>query len=602
MMTAQSQLKVLTKVLLISALATAFLVPAAHAQLDSAAVPKFVEPLDRVCGLVSYTFKGTPCLKMPATSTAGGKDHYEVAAREKYQQILPAIAGFNPTKVWAFGPAASSASSADFHYPGSTIVATENRPVQVKWINDLKDPSTGNFLPSFLPIDQANHWANPPKTCEKQDHQPLMLGPDCFGQGGNYTGPVPIVVHLHGSHTTSESDGIPEAWWLPAANNIPSGYARFGSDYCHVNSNGARDCSKTNGEALFAYPNDQFPSTLFYHDHTLGITEQNVYAGLVGYYLISDRGTGPHDVNTLPSGPYEIPLVIQDKSFNADGSLFFTPSGNMMVVNGKTWPFLEVEPRRYRFRIVDGADESFYSLSFEDSDQSAPITQIGADAGFLPAPVPLNRIDITPGERVDVIIDFTGMDGSTIVLGNNGSGDMGKVLQFKVDLPLQGTDATVIPNTFPSRTPLGTSTATRKVALFDSGLGIVTTAGKAVQIPWDAPVTETPGLNNTETWWIYNVSGDAHPIHLHEVGFEVLGRTDLNGGHFSPPTPGETGFKDTVIVQGNSITKIKAKFDIPGLFAWHCHIIEHEDNQMMRPMCILDPNDPTGSANCVSNP
>ena len=600
-MTAQPHLKVLTKFFLVSALATSFLSPAAQAQLDSALVPKFVEPLDRVCGLDPYTFNGTPCLKMPATSTAGGKDVYDVAAREKYQQILPG--NFPKTKVWAFGPAASPASSTNFHYPGSTIVATENRPVQVKWINDLRDPATGNFIPSFLPIDQANHWANPPSTCEKQDHQPLATGPDCFGQGPNYTGPVPIVVHLHGSHTTSESDGIPEAWWLPAASNIPSGYAKHGSDFCQVNSAGTRSCTYNNdGTAMFQYRNDQFPATLFYHDHTLGITEQNVYAWLVGYYLISDHGTGAHDVNSLPSGPYEIPLVIHDKSFNPDGSLLFTTSGNMMVVNGKTWPFLEVEPRRYRFRIVDGADESFYSLSFEDSGQSPPITQIGGDAGFLPAPVRLNQIDITPGERVDVIIDFTGLQGSTIVLGNNESGDLGKVLQFRVDLPLQGTDTTVIPSTFPSRAPLGTATVTRKVALFDSGLGIVTTAGKAVQIPWDAPVTETPGLNNTETWWIYNVSGDAHPIHLHEVGFEVLERVNLKTGKTSGPKPGETGFKDTVLVQGNTITKIKAKFDIPGLFAWHCHIIEHEDNQMMRPMCILDPNDPTGSTKCVNNP
>jgi len=215
--------------------------------------------------------------------------------------------------------------------------------------------------------------------------------------------------------------------------------------------------------------------------------------------------------------------------------------------------------------------------------------------------VRLRQIDITPGERVDVIIDFTGLQGSTLVLGNNESGDLGKVLQIRVNQPLAaGGDTSVIPTAFPHRSPLGppTTNTPRKVALFDTGLGIVTNAGNAIQIPWDATVTETPRLNDTETWWIHNVSGDAHPIHLHEVGFEVLGRTDLNGGHFSPPTPGESGFKDTVLAKGRTITIIKAKFDILGLFAWHCHIIEHEDNQMMRPMCITDTN---GQGACLTN-
>lgn len=195
----------------------------------------------------------------------------------------------------------------------------------MKWINDLVD-TAGNYLPYLLPIDQTLHWANPPGGIADRD----MMGMNPLP----YTGPVPIITHVHGAHTTEDSDGFPEAWYLPAANNIPAGYATVGSYYDQFKAEAALDGRIwQTGSALFKYPNDQRATTLWYHDHTLGMTRANVYAGPAGFYLIRG-GTDDLAPGVLP-GPapkvgdvagtkyYEIPIAIQDRSFNADGSLFY---------------------------------------------------------------------------------------------------------------------------------------------------------------------------------------------------------------------------------------------------------------------------------------
>src|SRR4029453_113694 len=281
-----------------------------------------------------------------------------------------------------------------FNYPAFTIEAQADRPVRVKWINGLVDDS-GNYLPHLLPLQPTRHRANPPGGTDGRDSHPMFSSTP-----GPYTGPVPIVTHLHGGHSAEESDGYPEAWYLPAANNIPAGFATVGSEYDAFKDKFSDEFGAAwePGTAVFQYENDQRASTLWFHDHTLGMTRVNVYAGPAGFYLLRGgsqdlpKGVLPAPAPMLgdPLGTpyYEIPLAIQDRSFNSDGSLFYPDSraffdgfegpyvpdsdiapihnpeffGNTMVVNGRTWPVLQVEPRRYRFRFLNGCNSRFLIL------------------------------------------------------------------------------------------------------------------------------------------------------------------------------------------------------------------------------------------------
>ena len=570
-------------------------------------------------------------------------DYYEIAVRQFQQQILPT--GMPQTTVWSYG---SVNHPGTFNYPAFTIEAQWRTPAQVKWINDLKDPVTGNYLPHLLPVDPTLHWANPPGGTAGRDMRPTFTTTP-----GPYTGPVPIVTHLHGGHSAQESDGYAEAWYLPAANNVPTGFATEGTWY-----NAFKDMSKkANGVAwepgtsAFQYANDQRATTMWYHDHTLGMTRVNVYAGPAGFYLL--RG-GPDDMaaGTLP-GPapalgdppgvkyHEIPIAIQDRSFNADGSLFYPNNreffdgfsgpyipysdispiwnpeffGNTMVVNGRTWPYLEVEPRRYRFRLLNGCNARFLILKF--SDPALSFWQIGSDGGFLPAPVQLSQLLMSPAERMDVIVDFSVLPpGAEVILQNLapdepfGGGEphadfrvadrntTGQVMQFRV-VPLTAADPSTPPNllTLPALTPLGPASNTRQVSLNEEDSAVLEgvgpreallgtlSGGTANPLGWMDAITENPALGATEVWEMYNFTEDAHPIHIHEVQFQVVDRQPFEGVA-RPPESNETGFKDTVIAYPGEITRVKALFDLSGLYVWHCHIVEHEDNEMMRPYFI----------------
>jgi FtsP/CotA-like multicopper oxidase with cupredoxin domain len=390
---------------------------------------------------------------------------------------------------------------------------------------------------------------------------------------------------------------------------------------------------------------------MWYHDHTLGMTRVNVYAGPAGFYLL--RG-GPDDMaaGTLP-GPapalgdppgvkyHEIPIAIQDRSFNADGSLFYPNNreffdgfsgpyipysdispiwnpeffGNTMVVNGRTWPYLEVEPRRYRFRLLNGCNARFLILKF--SDPALSFWQIGSDGGFLPAPVQLSQLLMSPAERMDVIVDFSVLPpGAEVILQNLapdepfGGGEphadfrvadrntTGQVMQFRV-VPLTAADPSTPPNllTLPALTPLGPASNTRQVSLNEEDSAVLEgvgpreallgtlSGGAANPLGWMDAITENPALGATEVWEMYNFTEDAHPIHIHEVQFQVVDRQPFEGVA-RPPESNETGFKDTVIAYPGEITRVKALFDLSGLYVWHCHIVEHEDNEMMRPYFI----------------
>ena len=634
--------------------------------LDPATIPKYASPL--------YI---PPA--MPKSSNDSSVDYYEIAARQISQQILPKP--LPKTTVWAYG---SSNNQKTFHSPSYTIEATTNRPVQVKWTNDLKDRN-GNFLPHLLPVDQTVHWANPPGGPGGQDSMGADPNP--------YTGPVPLVTHLHGANVVPGSDGYPESWTLPAASNIPAGYASRGSHWAQISRAVDRP-----GEATYQYSNDQRATQMWFHDHTLGMTRNNVYAGLAGNYIL--RG-GMSDLPSvmLPKGVYEIPLMIQDRAFNSDGSLFypgdraffeglakkdlqipFIPSktatggdsdvspiwnpeyfSNVMLVNGHSWPKLDVEQRRYRFRILNASDSRFMILKIATDPQAArpvnavaPFWVVGGDGGFQTQPKQLSSLLIGPAERVDVVVDFTNIPSGTPLYLINEAPDepygggvadadyapadpntTGQVMKFTV-VPITSKDESTPPQQIQALLPtenLGTPTNVRKVSVneMESGtvfadynadnkgrllniienltgipfgptismLGTLDNFGSPAPYPWMDPVTENPGNGATETWEIYNFTEDAHPIHMHLVEFQVQNREPLQldayGMPLLPASPlgaargpeaWELGSKDTVIAYPGEVTRVKARFDRPGLYVWHCHILSHEDNDMMRPICV----------------
>ncbi|MCF6255713.1 MAG: multicopper oxidase domain-containing protein [Gammaproteobacteria bacterium] len=707
--------------------------------LDPTSIPKYITPL--VIPPV-----------MPQNTNGG----YDIAVRQFQQQILPV--NFPSTTVWSYGreedqvPDLAPSASSTFNYPAFTIEAIKDERITINWINDLTDKN-GNYLPHLVPIDQTLHWANPMQDCRK--------GPprtDCQGNSQDlYTGPVPVITHVHGAHTTPESDGFPEAWYLPAANNLPAGIATEGSLYS--DSNGG---TPGTGSALFEYSNDQPSATLWYHDHTLGMTRANVYAGPAGFYLIREKDGGetymkrgilpgpapaldsnghPEDVNGLTVHSVrgkmrEIPIVIQDRSFNADGSLFYPDNRaffegisvdqlqipfigdangtasdisprwnpeaffNTMVVNGSTWPKLQVAPALYRFRLLNGANSRFLNLALFEVDQSGnrireiPFFQIGSDLSLLkntvkirtgfktkakrlkhpllennlkekPADHPAEALLMGPAERMDVIVDFRSMTTNTRILMVNTAPDApfggfpdtpadpvttGQVMMFEVNSQLNGLSPTdpagATPATHPWKLKVKNKARSlkvpkskitkRKLALLEEEstkvcatedpagniiqlagiaigpnfvadceaaggfpfapkaavLGNISRNGSAIAQLWSDPIRQTPRLNSVEEWELWNLTADAHPIHLHLVKFRVIERRVI-GGKKEKPELNERGWKDTVVTYPGEITKIRAKFDIPGLYVWHCHILEHEDNEMMVPFCVGNDSDGT---------
>jgi spore coat protein A len=753
--------------------------PVSGGTLDPTTIPKYV----------------TPLVIPPVMNNAGTANDYDIAVRQFQQQILPGgiwnnvgngvVGNFPPTTVWSYGPAAdpvpdstglgggagiAPAANSQFNYPAYTVEATNGADnmagtkITVDWINDLVD-ANGGYLPHLLPIDRSLHWANPEKlACAEpgkfQDCRPASGNGSILQQP--YLGPVPIVTHVHGSHVGPESDGYPEAWWLPAANNIPAGYATTGT---LVNQYGP-PTNNAPGVGSFTYQNDQPSTTLWYHDHTLGMTRNNVYAGPAGFWLIRQNDGGEDglaavdandDPQVLPSpapvagedlletnvtgrNKYrEIPIVIQGRSFNADGSLFYPgdraffeglavsdleipfigdsvdsklkyPSDiaaiwnpeaffNVMVVNGVSWPTLDVEPDLYRFRLLNGCNSRFINLSLQAMDAGGavvgevPFYQIGAEQsllpnvvqvstgfktsllgdGTIPPPTPLcggtlpcdEALLMGLAERADVLVDFGNLPAGTVTVRMINTapdapfggfpdipadpGTTGQVMEFTVtadtdtgegftapeDLKLSLPDAgdpanggiqaivqdlalleeesmdvcaTIRPNgkikydktSTPDHLNPGTCvdrkgklTASVPFAPMAAVLGTNGSGGGTVQL-WADPITQNPALDATETWELWNSSADAHPIHLHLVKFKVVDREafdPLNGGALLGPRAPElteAGWKDTVIAYPGEVTRVNATFDKEGLYVWHCHIVEHEDNEMMVPYCVGD--------------
>jgi FtsP/CotA-like multicopper oxidase with cupredoxin domain len=625
----------------------------------------------------------TPLLIPPVMPRAGrielgdGRevDYYEISMRQFRQQVLPD--GLPRTTVWGYGAEhAVGGGSLAHHAPSFTIEARQGEPTAVRWRNELVD-DRGRYLPHLLPVDPTLHWANPGGGVDGRDTRPTFRRtPEC------YTGPVPMVTHVHGmAHVGDESDGYAEAWYLPRATNIPRGYATRGTwyDFFAEKADRVHDVEWRRGSATFVYPNVQRATTLWYHDHTLGMTRLNVYAGPAGFYLIRGGAEGDDAVRDSRSGRravlpgpapragdapgtsyYEIPLAIQDRAFRSNGELFYPDSrehfdgvigpytpdsdvppiwnpeffGNTLIVNGATWPHLEVEQRRYRFRALNGCQARFLILDFA-AIPGAKVWQIGNEGGFLRRPVNLSgghahQLLMAPAERADLIVDFTDVPLGSHVLRNVGPDEpygggepgtdfdrsdpdaTGQVMEFRV-VAASGPDRSTPPEHLRlpriGRLPRG---RTRRVALLEemsmqfaespvaARLGVVrgdptTGVGAGVGLMWMDEVTENPSVGDAETWEIYNATGDAHPIHIHEVQFQVVNRqpviVDEDAGtfHIGPgapkraPKPWENGYKDTVIAYPGEVTRVRMRFITPGQYTWHCHIVEHEDNEMMRP-------------------
>ena len=509
--------------------AMAHSVPTMAPALDVSTLKQFVDPLP-IPGIAQqqgYRPSPTdPKLKVP---------FYRIQAQpiaSKVHRDLP------PTKFWSFGPST----------PGPTFETRSGEPLLVEWVNAL--PSE-----HFLPLDHTIHGAEADKPS------------------------VRIVVHLHGAKTRPESDGYPEDWIVPGKSS------------------------------LYYYPNQQDAAMLWYHDHALGINRLNVYAGLLGAFFIRDS---MEDALNLPKGKYELPLILCDRLLTREAQLLYPVSpdpqspwvpeifGNAILVNGKLFPYLEVEPRRYRLRVLNGSNARFYNLSFVDSasGNDAPFHQIGTDQGLLPAPVPLKNLEISPGERVDLVVDFGDHRGAQLVLKN----DAVVVMQFRVS-PKKVTDTSSLAQALRPvpKIPESQAVQTRLLTLNE----YVNKAGNPVMLllnasHWKMPITEKPVLGSTEIWSLINPTNDSHPIHLHLVRFQILDRQPYvpwlfqtkRELHFigppEPPDPNEAGWKDTVQAHSKMVTRIIVPFEgFSGRYVWHCHILEHEDNEMMRPYEVI---------------
>ena len=520
-------------------------------------------------------------LPIPATMriarTHKGIAHYDVEMvpfRQQLHRDLPA------TSLWGYQGA----------YPGPTFEARCGEPITVAWRSSLptKHP---------LPIDTTIHGADAD------------------------TPEVRTVVHLHGHKVLPESDGYPEAWFT-------SGFEQTGPYFAN---------------RVYAYPNDQRPAMLWYHDHALGITRLNNYMGLSGMYILRDAAEAALN---LPAGEYEIPLVIQDRSVAPDGSLVYpmqTPGnpvvppvwiaeffGENILVNGKITPFLTVEPRKYRFRILNGSNSRFYRLSLAQSDDAGKLTgnsgpafvQIGSDGGLLSQPVLRDTILAAPAERYDVIVDFAGYGGTSFVLINDApapfpdGGEIvpGNVMLFRVSRNLRRADESTLPVTLPAA-PLPDEAdvvTTRNIVLTeqeDANDNPITMLINKNH--WDDPITERPKAGSTEIWRIVNTTDDAHPIHVHLVQFQILDRQrfkpveDLSESstltYLGPPAPAAAeerfGLKDTVQSLPAEVVRLLIRFDLPSgtavtpgqslRYVFHCHMLEHEDNEMMRPYDVV---------------
>ncbi len=469
-----------------------------------------------------------PRMQPVAPKRKGAPHTLRVAMREVQGTVHRDV---GPSRFWTYGGGVLS----------PVIEVRAHQPVDIEWVNELP-------AKHFLPIDHTLHGC------------------------GTDVPEVRAIVHVHGAKVASKDDGYPEDWFVPGTSRT-----------CH-------------------YPLEQEATALWYHDHAMGLNRLNIYAGMFGMFLIRDQ---VEDGLGLPAGKYEIPIQLCDRDFKADGQLFYPESGiaghpwvpefiaDAILINGKIRPYFEVEPRMYRFRVLNAANSRFFALSLSGR---APFHQIGSDQGLLAAPVEVTHVTIAPAERADLLIDFSKFAGQKVHLRNGAF----EVLEFRV----AGTASTfVMPKTLRpvARTAESDALVTRTISLNEYqdkvGNPMVMLLNRK---HWHDPVTETPKLNSTEIWEFVNTTEDVHPMHLHLVRFQVLDRRVFDRDEYlvnkkvkflaepAAPDPNEMGWKDTVQCPPGVITRIIAKFEgFAGRYLYHCHILEHESNDMMRPFDVV---------------
>jgi bilirubin oxidase len=572
------------------------------ATIDAKSIPKYVTPLFIVPA-------------MPPVGNNSDMIEYQVAQRRILAQVLPK--GFPKTTINAYG---NPNIPSTFSSPSHTLESTANKLTRVTWMNQLVD-SSGNFLPHLLTVDPTIHWANPPGGVNGRDSTPTFTSTP-----KPYTGPQPMIVHMHGSHDFEESDGLPETWFLPAARNIPSGFATTGTDYEPFKQESFERFGTVwkVGQQVSNYPNDQAAGPMWFHDHVLGMTRLDVHTGLFGFNIISG---GPFDLpdGALP-GPRpkagdpagikyrDIVLSISDGSFNPDGSIFFPSKsdltgpyipdsdvppfwnssfqGDVALVNGQSWPVLEVEQRRYRFRILDVHNFRAPSLKIvrdplaRPGKVAVPTWVIAADAGGIFSNAQgMHLLDdahsgifMVTSERVEIVVDFTdeavgnelflindnvkgGSPGGPPATPLNDVNGIGQLMKFKV-IQRVGDD-----NTLPGdqihgkgRRNLGNPTETHRVSMnviknqngpssppFEVKrfqMGRIDADGTNHLELWSDPISQIVKNGAIAQWEVHNHAGDSgavgtgnaqvgggHAFHIHLIEFQVLNRQalDANG-------------------------------------------------------------------------
>jgi len=693
----------------------------------------------------------------------------------------------NQTSVWGYQIGDTCHPKPDHSYIGPVVVAARGTATQMTFINQLGNTWDSNVLAYTQNTDVTMHWADPLNAEENlcsQQLSTMVYGGFPAGECvNNYSGPIAAAVHLHGGEIPPNLDGGPDSWFtgngahrghgfytrevnsLPEAMpdaDFPAGALvknRADSRYYRSEGN-SWTVDAPIDRATYVYPNTQEAANIWFHDHVLGFTRLNVYAGIAGAYVITDP------THTNPKlGPVTnlVPIVIQDRMFDTNGELYLSgPGGNttpehpfwvaefigdVAVVNGSVWPKMKVEPKRYRFLFLNGSNSVGYNLQVATPGTIDPVSGgfiygakgpdmwvIGTDGGYLDTPAAAfdpghnpqdgevtgivgDKLVLLPGERYEVIIDFTNYAGQILEMQNDAwnpypFGDappITQIMQFEVKSKAKSAGIAFDPASGESPrvggqivdlAPLAANpTVYRQLTLneIESTISGAPLEALLNNTKWDGhqiiendppPHTiqtrddfslsgdyrvptyysEMPDEGSMEVWDIINITADAHPIHLHLVQFQVLERIpfdetayndeyaasfpgsnyrpgygppmDYNipnsvgavGGNPDPlqfpiaesarggprgPEAHEIGWKDTVVTYPGEVTKIAVRFaptDIPNTeddmailgypfnpddghgYVWHCHILDHEDNEMMRPTEVLTNTDFAGRA------
>jgi spore coat protein A len=577
------------------------------------ALEKFVDPLP------------IPMTAIPDSSVYPGADYYEVTMRQGTWRFHRDL---GPAKVWGYWATNPHARhrAIGMGYLGPTLSVTRDRPMVVKWRNELPDRHL--FQSVIDDIRNGNAQLAPIAPPPYKSRPPFPRNVNVWN-----------VVHQHGGFTAPQSDGMPLQSYSP--------------DGVHAEHYTTLDPKRAEpNEAIYAYTNHDDSCMLWYHDHGMGMTSVNVYAGLAGLYFVQD----PADERLgLPRGEFEVPLILQDRTFHRDGSLAYTMTQregeDTPVVNGKAYPFLAVEPRRYRLRILNASNERFWHLRFDVPrgvlpEPTLPFWLIGTDGG-LRAPLQMLDFLIAPAERYDLIVDFSRLPMGTKVTMTNYRGtpvhypgvpgqgpEISEVMQFQVTKPLSaGADGTTPPKKLrlPAVPPIepGPNTRRREWVVYQHELFSTMTFNA---VPFMEPSQDFVKAGSTEIWEYINPNHDAHPMHVHLVNFQVLNRQPIDAAAYQadyeewieggrkqedypvladyfigppvPPEPDEVqSRKDTVKVYPWTVTRIiiqeftpptetiasipDSGTELPATYVHHCHLLEHEDDDLMRPWTIV---------------